>query len=37
MLADVTITGERIVTKREGQITVQYKDLTVKKFSACGM
>jgi hypothetical protein len=37
MSIDVTIAGDRTVTKREGQMIVQYKDITVQKYSACGM
>jgi hypothetical protein len=37
MLTDVKIAGDRIVTKREGQIILQYTDVTVKKYSSCGL
>jgi hypothetical protein len=37
MLTDGTIAGNRNVTKREGQMILQYVDLTVKKYSACGL
>ena len=37
MLTDVKIAGDRNVIKREGQMTVQYIEITVKKYSACGL
>jgi len=37
MLIDVAISGDRNVIKKEDEKTVKYKDLTIKKNSACGM
>jgi len=37
ILADVKIAGDRNAIKREGQMILQYIDLTVKKYSACGL
>jgi len=37
MLTDVNVAGDRNVIKRDGQMMLQYTDLTVTKQSACGL
>jgi hypothetical protein len=37
MLIDLAIPGDRNVVKKEAERILKYKDLTIEKYSACGM